>query len=445
MPDSFGIGSLMLLIVVAAVICGAIYALRTRMLPRRLDVSDEEPMPARQGRIAVLESTPLDGTRRLLLVRCDNIEHLIMVGGPADLVVENDVRKSRAPKPLVKAEEAAPAARRAEAAAARPAGPEPKAALPAPLMEPAELQPSPPVEARQPEPKRPAPPAEAAERGPRPNLSAVPPAAAQHAGRSAPATAQPPARQGGGGEQQRPAKHRQQTGEPQIARREAPAVPAQQRPTQVQPAAASAGRAQPPAGREAPERRGKPNREAEPAPRPPHVAAPLPAAQVPWPEAERTDSEDVSRPDAPAARPQAARAAPAAAQKQTADPATTLGDLAERLEEALAREVQSAHPGKRGMDPDLDAFGLDQEPEPYSAPEQPSQPQRRAAPEPRPAARAMNAAPEPEARRDSRAQPDRQDEAPVISLNARRREAVDPLEDEMARLLGELTGDTNRR
>jgi hypothetical protein len=33
----------------------------------------------------------------------------------------------------------------------------------------------------------------------------------------------------------------------------------------------------------------------------------------------------------------------------------------------------------------------------------------------------------------------------VISLNARRREASDPLEDEMARLLGELTGDTKGR
>jgi hypothetical protein len=30
----------------------------------------------------------------------------------------------------------------------------------------------------------------------------------------------------------------------------------------------------------------------------------------------------------------------------------------------------------------------------------------------------------------------------VISLNARRRESADSLEDEMARLLGELTGDT---
>ena len=32
-----------------------------------------------------------------MLVRCDGIEHLIMVGGPADVVVENDVKKVRGP------------------------------------------------------------------------------------------------------------------------------------------------------------------------------------------------------------------------------------------------------------------------------------------------------------------------------------------------------------
>ena len=48
------------------------------------------------------------------------------------------------------------------------------------------------------------------------------------------------------------------------------------------------------------------------------------------------------------------------------------------------------------------------------------------------AGKAVPAAPDAEARRDSRAHIERQDEAPVISLNARRREPVDPLEDEMA-------------
>ena len=57
----------------------------------------------------------------------------------------------------------------------------------------------------------------------------------------------------------------------------------------------------------------------------------------------------------------------------------------------------------------------------------------------------MAAAPEPEARREPAPKPEHREETPVISLNSRRREAADPLEDEMARLLGELTSDTKGR
>ena len=39
----------------------------------------------------------IDANRKLVLMRCDDIEHLVMVGGPADVVVENDVKKVRGP------------------------------------------------------------------------------------------------------------------------------------------------------------------------------------------------------------------------------------------------------------------------------------------------------------------------------------------------------------
>jgi len=39
-------------------------------------------------RLAVVESLSLDGRRRLLLVRKDATEHLILVGGNSDLVIE---------------------------------------------------------------------------------------------------------------------------------------------------------------------------------------------------------------------------------------------------------------------------------------------------------------------------------------------------------------------
>lgn len=45
----------------------------------------------RQKRIGVVETAMIDGRRRLLLVRRDNVEHLIMTGGPIDVVIENGI------------------------------------------------------------------------------------------------------------------------------------------------------------------------------------------------------------------------------------------------------------------------------------------------------------------------------------------------------------------
>jgi len=39
-------------------------------------------------RLAVVDTLPVDGKRQLLIVRRDNVEHLILTGGPQDLVVE---------------------------------------------------------------------------------------------------------------------------------------------------------------------------------------------------------------------------------------------------------------------------------------------------------------------------------------------------------------------
>src|ERR687888_2013645 len=45
----------------------------------------------RMPRLAVIDAAAVDGRRRLVLVRRDNIEHLIMIGGPADVVVETNI------------------------------------------------------------------------------------------------------------------------------------------------------------------------------------------------------------------------------------------------------------------------------------------------------------------------------------------------------------------
>ena len=46
---------------------------------------------ARMPRLAVIDATAVDNRRRLVLVRRDNVEHLIMIGGPTDVVVEPNI------------------------------------------------------------------------------------------------------------------------------------------------------------------------------------------------------------------------------------------------------------------------------------------------------------------------------------------------------------------
>src|ERR1700749_5328858 len=49
----------------------------------------------RMPRLAVIDAAAVDGRRRLVLVRRDNVEHLLMIGGPTNIVVEpNIVRAS---------------------------------------------------------------------------------------------------------------------------------------------------------------------------------------------------------------------------------------------------------------------------------------------------------------------------------------------------------------
>jgi flagellar protein FliO/FliZ len=45
----------------------------------------------RMPRLAVIDAAAVDGRRRLVLVRRDNIEHLLMIGGPTDIVVESNI------------------------------------------------------------------------------------------------------------------------------------------------------------------------------------------------------------------------------------------------------------------------------------------------------------------------------------------------------------------
>jgi flagellar protein FliO/FliZ len=68
----------------------------------------------RMPRLAVIDAAAVDGRRRLVLVRRDNIEHLLMIGGPTDIVVEPNIvratpgRDQMAPRAAVGAAEPPP-------------------------------------------------------------------------------------------------------------------------------------------------------------------------------------------------------------------------------------------------------------------------------------------------------------------------------------------------
>ena len=71
----------------------------------------------RVPRLAVVDAATVDRRRRLVLVRRDNVEHLILIGGPSDIVVEPSIVRARRP-------------------VARPPGSAPEAPSAAPPVEP---------------------------------------------------------------------------------------------------------------------------------------------------------------------------------------------------------------------------------------------------------------------------------------------------------------------
>jgi hypothetical protein len=63
----------------------------TAWLVRRFGANRLGSSRGRQPRLAVIDAAAVDGRRRLVLIRRDNIEHLLMIGGPTDLVVEPNI------------------------------------------------------------------------------------------------------------------------------------------------------------------------------------------------------------------------------------------------------------------------------------------------------------------------------------------------------------------
>jgi flagellar protein FliO/FliZ len=132
---------------------GAVAWLIRRFASNRLGANTQR---GRMPRLAVIDAAAVDGRRRLVLVRRDNIEHLLMIGGPTDIVIEPNIvratsgRDQLPPRPAVASPDAAQQARIVPLPVSASWG-EPDAARPEPLEHPEPQMPEPP-----PRPARPA-------------------------------------------------------------------------------------------------------------------------------------------------------------------------------------------------------------------------------------------------------------------------------------------------
>jgi flagellar protein FliO/FliZ len=324
----------------------------------------------RQPRLGLVDAFSLDGQRQLVLVRRDNVEHLVMIGGPNDVLVESQINRAQAPArennqaspllapgasgrrtetPLAAAPVIAeappskvavaaptPAAPKAPAPSPLPAVPKTPAPTPPPAAAittapaPAAAVPAPAApKAPAPSPANAAAPAKPVEPEPAPRPASAPPAAAQSPEPVRPAPgrpAMPPPIVPQGGPANRgtvtrlservPAKPSPTAGNPQAP---SAAAPAPQRPEKPEPAVAAVeARGAPPA--------------AGAAPASPAFAQARPAAKTPSPEGAQKFGDG----RAPADKPGAASGVKPPAKVD--DPFADLDSLETEMARLLGRE-----------------------------------------------------------------------------------------------------------
>jgi len=116
-----------------------------RFAGRRLPLSNAGR--ARQPRLGVLDAFAIDARRRLVLIRRDNVEHLIMIGGPNDVLVESEIVRAPVQGQLAPQRAQRPPGENTRAAVAPPQGQIGQRALPAPEQTQAAQQEAPPAPA----------------------------------------------------------------------------------------------------------------------------------------------------------------------------------------------------------------------------------------------------------------------------------------------------------
>ena len=95
---------LVIFLVILILLMGVVLLFR-RVAGRGLSLSTRTAHRGRQPRLGIVDIYELDRQRQLILLRRDNVEHLLLVGGPNDVVVERNVlRGTRLPAENLAAE-----------------------------------------------------------------------------------------------------------------------------------------------------------------------------------------------------------------------------------------------------------------------------------------------------------------------------------------------------
>lgn len=90
---SFSLQFAIIFVVIFLILAGAVFAFR-RLTGKGMSLSSKAGPRGRQPRLGIVDIYELDRQRQLILLRRDNVEHLLLVGGPNDVVIERNINRS---------------------------------------------------------------------------------------------------------------------------------------------------------------------------------------------------------------------------------------------------------------------------------------------------------------------------------------------------------------
>ncbi len=88
--------------VIAFVFVLALILIGARLLKGTMNKGNSKAasfLRGRDKRLGVVEAASVDGRRKLILLRRDDVEHLIMTGGPVDMLIESGIHSPQAEEP----------------------------------------------------------------------------------------------------------------------------------------------------------------------------------------------------------------------------------------------------------------------------------------------------------------------------------------------------------